>query len=192
MKETQGIPKILNKIFKRGYMPSRSIETYRPITGLMVNCFGHACFNLEENDLLNTFKNINTKYNLHVFFRRFKLGGVYAESVEETAQCFKEKIQSTGLKVERSSLDEKLKDNQWKVAFFFREKQKDEEGNLIDSDFHFMLQTKSGFWTSKMGTKSGDIEVFKKIPKRWKNYTLQDIYKITNPYIENEIDEEKE
>ena len=192
MEKIHGIAKVINKIYQRGYMPSRSMERYRPITTLMVNCFGHACFNLEENDLLNTFQSYDMRRDLHVFFRRFKIGRHYVENAKDMTQCFQEKIRATGLKVDESSLDENLKDNQWKVAFYFRDEYKDEEGNEVSSDPHFMLQTKSGLWTSKMGTIADFVEVFKEPPEKWKDYTLRGIYKITNPYLEKEVDEENE
>ena len=182
---THGIPKIINKIFKRGHIPSRSIETYRPSTARMVNCFGHACFNLDEKDLLSNFTPSEMRYYLRTFLGRF-----WSRNLEGVEKEFQDKIKETGLKVEKSNFNEKLKDNQWKVAFYFRDSVINEE--YVGSDPHFMLQTKSGFWTSKMG---GDekIEIFKELPKEFGyGYVLQGIYKITNPYLEKEADEENE
>ena len=49
----QAIIKKLNMIYKKGYMPEREKETYSDLTTKVVNCFGHACFNLSNKELEN-------------------------------------------------------------------------------------------------------------------------------------------
>ena len=171
----KAIIKKLNQVYKMGYVASRGKEVYTSKTALVANCFGHACFNLDNKSL----DAINSKNNdLKNFFRDFS--GINGRSFFDKA---KEKIRQVGLRIEASSLSEKVDKNQWKIAYFVQ------DDIFRGRDLHFMIQESDGKWTSKLGTSS-EVEVFDKLPKVYKDgYELAGIYKITNPYIKVNDDE---
>ena len=165
----KGIVKKLNIIYKMGYLPSRGKTKYSLANERVVNCFGHACFNLNNS----TLKQLDcSKDELKDFFRNF--GGGNVRNFFEGA---KEKLSQVGLICERSYVGEKLQKNQWKVAYYIL------NDEFRGRDLHFMIQEKNGCWTSKLGTSS-NIEVYEELPQEFKNgYQLAGIYKITNPYV---------
>ena len=170
-----GIVKKLNQIYKMGYVASRGGEKYTSTTTLVANCFGHACFNLDNKslDAINSSKN-----DLKNFFRDFS--GIDGRGFFEKV---KYKIRQVGLKIEESSLSEKMDKNQWKIAYFIQ------DDIFRGRDLHFMIQESDGTWTSKLGTSS-EVEVYNKLPKVYKDgYELAGIYKITNPYVNTKQEE---
>lgn len=174
-KKRQAIIKKLNMIYKKGYMPEREKEKYSELHAEVVNCFGHACFNLSNNDL-DEFKCYFDE--LKDFFRKFEVIGIQNYFKEA-----KNRIQQVGLKIEQSSLKEPIKKNQWKIAYYVMY-----DPSISSSDLHFMIQSQDGKWISKMG-KHTELEVFNKLPNVFhRDYELCGIYKITNPYIKSEED----
>ena len=99
----------------------------------------------------------------------------------------KKRIAQVGLKIQDSSLSEKLDKNQWRIACFVQ------DDIFKGNDMHFMIQCGDGKWTSKIG-KDSEIEVYDKLPKvygsKYDRYELYGVYKITNPYIK--LDNEKD
>ena len=177
MEERQGLIKNLNKIYKNGYVPSRGTKAYDKISTLTVNCYGHACFNLTDKNLAEL-----APYGseLKAYFRNFAstFTGAFNEAVR--------RIRDVGLIVERSNLSEELKENQWRFAYYY----KDDE--FTGRDLHFMIQEKDGKWASKMGT-SPNVEVFDKLPEYFHGeYELMGVYKVTNPYVKLEDEENME
>lgn len=165
-------------VYKKGYLPAREKMKYSKLHTSVVNCFAHACFNLTEKDL----KELNPYMpELHDFFCNFDNCGVGNYIKKAT-----EKIEKVGLKFEKSSLEEKIKENQWKVAYYVM------HDEFLGNDLHFMIQCKDGKWTSKVGLMS-KIEVYEKLPETYhEDYDLVGIYKITNPYYKLEDEENME
>ena len=173
----EAIIKKIDKIYKKGYLPSRTKENYENLHTEMVNCFGHACFNLSNESLKKLYP---CKDELFSFFRDFGSCGVrnYFNEV-------KDRITSVGLKIERSSITENIKNNQWKIAYFVM------NDAFSGTDIHFMIQGNDGKWTSKVGKKP-DLEVYDELPEVYhEKYDLMGVYIITNPYIKIK-DEEME
>ncbi len=169
-KKRQAIIKKFNGIYKRGYVPSRNRQEYTYKTASMVNCFGHACFNLDNSELEELG---DLKDALYDFLRKFSLK--YGNYMDEASK----RIREVGLKIEKSSIKEEINSkNQWKIAYYY----------LYDDfwgscDAHFMIQEKDGTWSSKLGSKQ-EVEIFEKLPKVFHDeYELVGIYKITNPYV---------
>ena len=176
-RKIQKLIKNINMIFKKGYMPSREKETYSELHAKSVNCFGHACFNLSNSDLE---KMDSSMPELKDFFRNFGCG------MSNYFKVAQERIREVGLRIQRSSIVEKIEKNQWKIAYYTM------YDEFKGSDVHFMIQGKDGKWASKLGASSS-VEVYDKLPKSFKNdYSLVGVYKITNPYLENNKEEEME
>ncbi len=168
-RKTQALIKKLNMIYKKGYLPAREKSRYSELHANAVNCFGHACFNLSNNDLKKLEPYLD---ELKLFFRNFGSRGI-RNYFNEAA----ERINKVGLKIERSSLSEQIQKNQWKIAYYLM------HDEFIGNDVHFMIQGKNGKWTSKLGSTK-TIQVFDKLPETYNdNYSLMGIYKITNPYV---------
>ena len=166
----QGIVKKLNQIYKMGYVASRGKQKYNYKTTLVTNCFGHACFNLNNKNLRAL---DSVKYELQDFFRNFS--GINGRGFFEKA---KYKIRQVGL-----TIAEKIDKNQWKIAYYIQ------DDIFRGNDLHFMIQEKNGTWTSKLGSSS-KIEVFDELPKVYRDsYELAGIYVITNPYVKTKEEE---
>ena len=177
-KRFKGLIKKINMIYKKGYMPAREKEKYSELHAKSVNCFGHACFNLSNDDLKQMDKYMP---ELKYFFRNFNSCGI--RNYFSEAQ---NRIENVGLKIERSSLSEHVQKNQWKIAYYLM------HDEFLGNDVHFMLQDRNGKWYSKTGSNA-EIEVFNTLPKVFnKNYSLMGVYKITNPYIKLENEEDME
>ena len=175
----EAIIKKLNMIYKRGYMPTRDVEKYSELHANTVNCFGHSCFNLTNNSLEELKEYIN---DLKDFFRNFEVNGIQNYFKEA-----KKRIEQVGLRIEQSSLKEPIKKNQWKIAYYVMY-----DPSISSSDLHFMIQSQDGKWISKMG-KHQELEVFKKLPNTFhRNYDLCGVYKITNPYVKLDDEENLE
>ena len=173
-----GIIKKLNMIYKKGYMPSRGIEEYGKVFTPVVNCFGHACFNL-SNEMLEELS--KDKNKLSKFFRTFETFGL-----QNLFREAKKRVQDVGLKFESSGVSEKLQNNQWKIAVYTK------SDEFTGNDLHFMIQMPDGKWTSKLGSNS-EVEVYNKLPRVFHSlYDLYGVYKITNPYVKSEKEYEKE
>ena len=167
-RKTQAMIKKLNMIYKKGYLPARERKRYSELHAKAVNCFGHACFNLSNNDLKKLEPYLD---ELKDFFRNFDGCGLrnYLNEAET-------RIKKVGLKIESSSIDEHMQKNQWKIAYYIM------NNASLGNDIHFMIQGKNGKWTSKAGSLP-NIQVFDKLPKIYNDdYSLVGIYKITNPY----------
>lgn len=173
-RKIQALIKKINMIYKKGYLPEREAKKYSLLYTKAVNCFGHACFNLSNKDLKTMDPDL-----LNELFRNF--GGCGFTNYFKVAQ---ERIRQVGLKIETSSVSEHIEKNQWKIAYYIM------HDEFKGNDIHFMIQTKSGKWTSKLGSSS-KIEVLDKLPKNYKkDYSLMGVYKITNPYVK--LDKEKD
>ncbi|MBQ8444589.1 MAG: hypothetical protein IJX25_04480 [Clostridia bacterium] len=179
----------LNKVFKKGYVPSRGSQSYSFVSPVShegyffsANCFAHACFNL-TNELIDKVK-INLQDSL-----------AYASPIDHTAGLESTEInllnfiEKTGLKIEKidnfdiiNNFPEMISDNQWIIALYFCE-----SNNF--KDFHFFLQEKDGRWSSKYGYRDVlnffDELPFKYVaPNKIDTYYFYSKYLITNPYIE--------
>lgn len=177
-RKTEGLVKKINMIYKRGYLPSREKTNYDNLYVRTVNCFAHACFNLLNSDLqkLDAYK-----LELDDFFRDFGNCGVnnYLNEAEK-------RIKKVGLRIEKSSLTERIQKNQWKIAYYVM------NNACMGTDLHFMIQGEDGKWTSKLGV-TPIIEVFDRLPTTYHtHYALIGIYKITNPYVKLKKEEEME
>ena len=177
-RKTEALIKKLNKIYKNGYVPSRESVNYILHT-LTVNCFGHACFNLADEDLE---KLAPYTSELKSFFQRFDAYGA-----KDYIKVASEKLNQVGLKMQKSSISDSIQKNQWKVACYMM--CEEQFGGGFRTDMHFIIQGKDGKWYSKMG-KNSSVDVFDKLPKSIsKSYTLQGVYKITNPYVKLDSEE---
>ena len=169
-RKMQVMIKKLNMIYKKGYMPEREKDRYATLYADIVNCFGHACFNLTNDSLreLDDYKD-----ELIDFFRNF-YGIGFANYFNEA----KNRIRQVGLKIEQSSPSEKMQKNQWKIAYYVM------HDEFSGNDLHFLIQERDGKWNGKLGTNPA-VEVFDKLPKVYNDkYHLAGIYKITNPFID--------
>lgn len=177
-RKTEAMIKKLNLIYKKGYLPAREKENYSQLYTSVINCFGHACFNLSNKDLESMEPFV---HQLDIFLHDFGNCGVY--------NYFKEaqkRIRQVGLNIEKSSLSERIENNQWKVAYYVL------NDEFLGTDLHFMIQGSDGKWIGKLGSSS-KIECFDKLPSSYReNYSLMGIYKITNPYVKLDKEQEME
>ena len=168
-KRKEALIKKISKIYKRGYLPSRKQKEYSQLFTKPVNCFGHACFNLSDRDLKQLEDYIP---ELDDYFRQFGNCGV-----NNYFKIARDRIEQVGLQVEKSYLTEKLKFNQWRIAYYVYS-----GDEFYSSDLHFMIQGKNGVWYSKRGRRP-EIEKLDELPEVYRDeYQLIGIYKITNPY----------
>ena len=169
--------KKLNMIYRKGYMPIRDRESYNVFHALSINCYSHACFNITNKDLhkLDNFDDELTRFMLD-----FRDIGDLHNHIKEAGK----RLKKVGLKLEKSSISEDIKKNQWKVAFYVRDGDENTK-----SDYHYMIQLGDGKWASKMGHYE-TIDTFEKLPKSfYGSYNLVGVYKITNPYIKLDNEE---
>ncbi len=173
--------KKLNVIYKHGYLPSRGTESYKVMldedvyAADLINCYGHACFNLTNRQL----KEFGiTSRDTNFLWCLWEDPAAKFSYVAEQMEKF---IRSTGLKVARCKPNEKTKSNQWKIAVYYQS-----EGDI--DDYHFMLQEKSGIWSSKLGA-SDHVDTYDDLPRPYyRDYTFYATYIITNPYVQAQED----
>ena len=172
---TQTILKI-KKIFKLGYIPSRGNENYKIVDGNnvtnyapLINCLGHACFNLTNEHLKDFDKNDAS------ILRNFIQSPLHANTY--IAKDIFNFVKKCGLKIKPTKRHSLLKDNEWKIALYFG-------WYGYRKDYHFLLQEKDGTWSSKWGSSSEVIFLnspTKKLNHCGYDYTLYGFYKISNP-----------
>lgn len=165
-------------------MNQRGKQRYTWVNSYRINCFAHAFFNLKNGDIRELYRAYpNEMFEYFWSFQGFKKASLLAY-INVTREILK-KIQQAGLQIEECSVDEKLEEGQWKVAYYFN-------FDVMGKDFHFMHQEPNGYWSSKQGANLM-VDIFKELPETYSNgYKLQKIYKITNPYYVKENDEENE
>ncbi len=178
--------KSLNVILKKGYLPSRGREFYGPYTCRM-NCLGHSVFNL-TNFLIDVFDQETLKNGLseYDYFFTNVFGGFNENNLEIERKRMFNFIEKTGLKVEIEKVGQILKPNQYKIAFYATDNF-NKKRNGGGGDFHFILQEKDGFWSSKAG--NGEVEFLPKLEKTLPHnaetrYQLEDVLVVTNPYAD--------
>ncbi len=183
--DTKGVIKKINTMLKRGKMAGRGREKYTIFNTFSVNCFGHAVFNFSNQEI----RNLRRKHEdeLRTFLCGLWEPDDNKESFKDITEQLEQKIRDTGLILEECQEGDKVKEGQWKVAYYYY----DDGG--IDKDFHFMRQEKDGRWSSKLGTFM-EIEYYDRLPLMFNyGYCLAKVYKVTNPYIYKEAsDEEKD
>ena len=178
MKMKRALIKKLRTIVSMGYVPHRELENYFYTTQSnqdvcsIVNCFGHACFNLTNEQIEQL--GINESHGQ--FF------GTFA-SEETTPDIGLERqvvnfVKKTGLEIRPiSKYEGGLDNNQWKVAMYI-----DHSGlGLFAKDFHFFRQEKDGTWTHKMGYFS-NVEQKDFPGEKYQRYDYYKTFVITNPY----------
>lgn len=196
---TKPVIKVLNRIYKNGYVASRGLESYifniqeDTMAYQYVNCFGHACFNLKnqhfiENNLTpadtNCFGGLIECHELSAaayskLCTRYILNRSCDKPEEVTERLF-DTVTSAGLVVDKCLEKSILKNNQWKIALYFRQT----VNNL--EDYHFLLQEKDGKWSSKMG-HSKKLDLFEQPEETiYHGYKIHGIYSITNPYAKSD------
>lgn len=166
--------KNIKNVFEMGYIPARKGQTYKFKTQKgyytydLVNCLGHACFNL-RNETINQYGfDLDLLYACQGYFTYFK-------SLEGMAESMFNFVESVGLKVEKAQ-SKFLKKNEWQVALYFNT-------DSIDGDYHFLLRENALCWTSKMSTEE-NIAKYLSPPKVFSgSYDLYDIYTISNPHF---------
>lgn len=181
-KRTNILIENMTQVFKDGYRPARGNQTYNYILKndvklySMVNCFGHV-FNLRNEQF--------DDYHFEAFplFGNFK--GMFYEPQDKAAQNMLEFIRAVGLKVEECDPRKPIEDfKSWKATVYF-------EDHPIKRDFHWLLEEKTGLWSSKIGFEAC-LENIQQItpPKSYRNlvdtdeptiYNYYATYKITNP-----------
>ncbi len=172
---SEKIVKNLKEIFALGYVPIRKNESYmfKLSNGLpaysLVNCMGHAFFNL-TNQILNDYQfDKEYLYSCQNFYDSFK-------SLNGMALSMFNFVEITGLKVEKAQKTAKRGNGEWNVALYF---------NTEIEDYHFLLQENAFCWSSKISINKS-VEKFVTPPKVYRErYDLYDIYTIKNPHFHN-------
>lgn len=149
-----------------------------------VNCFEHAFFNLSNEKLSEIFveDGVLDEEALEQFWE-FNIKP--EKTVNENLEPLLDFVKKSGLKLEKCDEMAECKDNQWKVAVYYRERQGD-----VDEDFHFMRSEKEGIWTSKDG-KESRVEQYFELPVVFKNYKTT--YKLVDVFmVTHELEKEAE
>lgn len=173
----------LNKIFKLGYVPSRGKESYeeKNSDGLafctLINCFGHACFNLKNSQLEVFDCDESRNFGNHIEYP--------GQPNYEIARNLFDFIKAVGLKVRRVGKNCIPGTNQWLVALYFAKSMFDG----TNQDYHFMLREKDGIWSHKMGHKK-TVDYCSKPPRSFVSnayyrYTLYGYFLLSNPYAKS-------
>ena len=178
IKKDDVLIKKLEAIFKQGYLPCREYQTYyfsyatktpkkkNQMASDIINCFGHAFFNLTNEKLQeNSISETDTKPIWH-FGEKY---GVYL--IDEILDF----VRATGLTVNECEAHDKMKDNEWKVAFYT-------DINCNGKDYHFLRQERDGSWTAKNG-ETAKVEILHGDPPRrlGNRYILYGFYRVGNP-----------
>ena len=124
--------KTLKEIVRKGHIPCRYKQEYSPYHAILVNCFEHACFNLNEKEIPKI-DDIDSDCK--------PLSFLTASSALKTCENYFDFLNDAGLDVS-DELQPVIKKNQWIVSLYFAEDM---------SDFHFLLKEKDGIWTAKRG-----------------------------------------
>lgn len=179
--EIPAILKIKDLFLKQGYLPSRKNQSYEVVSpntqkpyGLGINCFGHACLNLtnEQLDSLNL-----SEQDAHIF----DIKEYSYEPDEYIEKNFIKRMERFGLTAKHCKKSYvPQNENEWKVALYFG------YINFFDTDYHFLKQEKDGRWSGKIGWKPRDVEQFDKLPKVYisplgTRYYLYKTFIISNP-----------
>jgi hypothetical protein len=171
----------LKELVSLGHVPNRGLEEYTHVTtynqkvASMVNCFGHAVFNLSNKELEQLHF---TEKEGHIFGDIWCDAFIPTEFVEN--QLLKI-IKNTGLsateitQVIKPNEKLRLRNNQWRIALYI------DYSDRLEKDFHFFLQEKDNSWTSKQGY-SDKIQHLENLPKQYNDYDYYKSYIITNPY----------
>lgn len=174
-----GMLKKVGQALKRGVV--RGSQKYTINTALIVNCMGHSFFNLENSDLEEISKDYDDE--LRDFFWMFERFKMFQHHISSRQLCKKaerdllDKMLLAGFNIEECNVGEQVDDGQFKVAYYFR-------FDAGIEDFHFIRQEKDGRWSSKAGA-SLNVEEFDHLPKKFNDYKLIKVFKVTNPYIFN-------
>lgn len=159
----------LKEVFSHGYAWTRGCEHYSYVlnngynVAYIINCFGHACFNLTNKQLDNLNFNMTDYYALRNFYKYKN------ETKREVSEELFSFVEQAGIKV--SSLSRGiLKRNQTVVALYIDEKYK---------DIHFIKLDEYG-WSSKLGITPG-IKLYENVPEKISPfYEFYDSYILTN------------
>lgn len=185
----RGFVKEIKKVFSRSQIPSRGSQKYNFVNTFKVNCLEHAFFNFTNKEI----RKISREFSHELFeflwiFEALQTYMFYSTPTQVYNKIHDElidKIKSVGLKIEDCLINEELKDNQWKVAFYFNPEAGEE-------DFHFMRQEKDGTWSSKAG-KYMKVQKFDEPPELFReNYQLVKFFKVTNSCFSKDIQDELE
>ncbi len=159
----------LKEVFSSGYAWTRGCEHYKYVLNNgykaadIVNCLGHACFNLTNKQLDNLNFDMTDYYALRNFY------GYKNETKREVAEELFTFVEQADIKVNKLSQGI-LKCNQTAVALYIDEKFK---------DIHFIKLDEYG-WSSKLGVTPG-IELYEDVPVRISPfYEFYDAYILTN------------
>lgn len=177
------LAKNLFEFVQKGLIKSRGKEKYTFRTAKYVNCFGHACFCLANEDIEEyVCRQYVDNHHCESPFSYFGKG-----KTETIANMF-EFLQKAGLEIKPYNGDDLLKTNQTKVALYFSKVYgvPDDERNFLSADYHFLRQNPNGQWTAKDGFKR-KTKTYKTLPEIIKlqkdnPYILHGIYVVTNPY----------
>ncbi len=181
MKERRSLIKDISTIFALGYVPSRGDESYlyktksHTTTASLCNCFGHACFNLTNQQL----DDLNIYDSDIIALQGYCGADLSIKTKSEITKHLFKIVKDAGLIVKPCTKESILKNNQWKVALYFDELSIYNKTYL--RDFHFLKQEKDGSWSSKIGYRP-EVKKVETLPKQYDYYySLYGVYSITNP-----------
>ena len=181
MYDRENLIKKLNRVYKRGYVPSRNLSNYSGFSfeGIAVsslyNCFAHACCGWTNDMIIASRLTCEESEYFGNFYDNF------SEPPEVIEKRILKLVNDAGLEIVPCQQNALLKNNQWKVALYF----KDGYGKF--NNFHFLkYEPKNNLWTSKFSHYSV-IETFDTLPQCYDDtYKFYNTYKITNPFAANE------
>lgn len=181
-KRTELLLRRLQQVFHDGYRPARGTQSYnvklknKTKAYAMVNCYGHACFNL-QNEQLND-------YNFETMPLFGNFSGMFYDTQSQATARMLDFIRATGLRVEECDPDKPIEEfKSWKVGIYF-------EKHEYKRDFHLLLEEQPHLWSSKIGFEPCLEHIYcKKPPYTYFNMVVDDpvvyefhgAYKITNP-----------
>ena len=169
--------KKVDGVLKRGAVRGKQKYTFN--SAFSVNCLGHAVFNFQNKDIGELAS--NHRDELRDFFWLFERVEMFKHKIPSKQLCKKaeqdlfDKVHLAGLEIEECDIDDEVREGQYKIAYYF-------DSTLAREDFHFMRQEPDGKWSSKAGM-SLDVEEFSQLPKKFKDYKLIKIFKVTNQHL---------
>lgn len=188
------IAKQINCVYKRCILPKRVVGNlfYSEESANIANCLEHAVFNFTDDMLVLFEQNCGTE--ISKFWSAFN--SLCFKFEREPKRQFKnvtseiiKRISQTGLKIEECGINDNLEEGQCKVAYYFDFCENDSIRPC--PDFHFMRQEIDGTWSSKFG-RYEKVEIFEVLPEIYnETYSLQKIFKITNPYLHKFLSEDE-